>query len=107
MFKRALNPAMTKSFRHLTLIIFFVFSVASGAKSQASHESAHAQARKFPLSSFGSTSCRLKARFQECSNKVMTDILAEGKNAIPILISQLTDSGRTEEPIEPDWSYTD
>jgi hypothetical protein len=98
---------MTKNFRFLTLIIFFVFAVASGAKSQASHESGHAHAGKFPLSSFDRTDCRLKARFQECSNKVMTDILAEGKNAIPILISQLTDTGTTQKPIEPDWSYTD
>jgi|GEM_PF-1264993 hypothetical protein len=98
---------MTKNFRFLTLIIFFVFAVASGAKSQASHESAHAQARKFPLSSFDRTDCRLKARYQECPSKVMTGILGQGKGAVPVLISQLNDSGRTKEPIEPDWSYTD
>jgi hypothetical protein len=98
---------MTKNFRFLTLIIFFVFAVASGAKSQASREPAHAQARKFPLSSLARTDCRLKARYQECPSKVMTEILSQGKSAIPVLISQLTDTGKTQKPIEPDWSYTD
>lgn len=36
----------------------------------------------------------------------MSDILAAGKDAIPILISQLTDSDRTKRPIQDGWTYT-
>jgi hypothetical protein len=90
---------MTQNYRLLILITFLAVIVVCS--------SAQAQPRKFPLSSFDSTSCRQKARFQECSTKVMTDVLAAGKSAVPILISQLTDTGRTQQPIAPDWSYTD
>ena len=41
-----------------------------------------------------------KGRVQDCSGTVMQQILADGKNAIPILISQLTETARTKKQIE-------
>ncbi len=61
---------------------------------------------KFALTKFDNSGCRFKGRVQDCSGKVMSQILAGGKTSIPILISQLTDTGRTKEPIEDYWSVT-
>jgi hypothetical protein len=48
-----------------------------------------------------------KGRLQDVGdNAVISQILAAGKSSIPVLISQLTESARTKEPIEPFWSYT-
>jgi hypothetical protein len=66
---------------------------------------AQSQPHKFPLSKFDN-GCRFKGRVQDCPGKVMQEILAGGKRAIPILISQLTDTARTQQPIEDHWSYT-
>ena len=86
----------------LRLLIFIVSVAAIVAYSPAEAKSA-----KFPLASYDNTGCRFKARSQDCPNQVMKDILAKGKDSIPILISQLTDSERTKKPIEDQWSYTD
>ena len=68
--------------------------------------SAEGKAHKFPLSSYDTTGCRFKGRSQDCSDKVMAAILARGKDSIPILISQLTDTEGTKKPAEEGWSYT-
>ncbi len=47
-----------------------------------------------------------KGRVQDCGGKVMQRILADGKRAIPILISQLTETTRTQKQIADDWSDT-
>ena len=67
---------------------------------------AQGQQRKFPLSKFDNFGCQAKGRVQDCSGKVMQEILIGGKGSIPILISQLTDPTRTKKPIEDYWSYT-
>src|SRR4051794_20116538 len=67
---------------------------------------AMSRAEKFPLSSFDSSGCQFVGRSQDCSGKVMSDILAAGKSAIPVLIAQLTDSDRTKRPIQEGWTYT-
>jgi hypothetical protein len=72
----------------------------------AGYASAGGKTDKFPLSSFDNSGCQFVGRSQDCSGKVMTDILAAGKDAIPILISQLTDSDRTKRPIQDGWTYT-
>ncbi len=86
----------------LRLLLSIVSVIAIVASSPAEVKSA-----KFPLASYDNTGCRFKARSQDCPNQVMKDILAKGKDAVPILISQLTDSERTSKPIEDKWSYTD
>ena len=65
------------------------------------------KARKFPLASYDSTGCRYKGRSQDCSDKLMAEILARGKDSIPILISQLTETERTKKPAEEGWTYTE
>jgi hypothetical protein len=48
-----------------------------------------------------------KGRLQDIGdNAVISQVLAAGKSSIPVLISQLTESARTKEPIEAFWSYT-
>jgi hypothetical protein len=91
---------MVKGIHCLLLLINFIAFVMLASP-------APAKTNKFPLASFDNTGCRLKGRSQDCPSKVMTEILAKGKDSIPILISQLTDSGRTRKPVEDQWSYTD
>jgi hypothetical protein len=85
----------------LRVLIFIVSVTAIAAYSPAEAKSA-----KFPLASFDNTNCYLKGRSQDCPSKVMAEILKKGKDSIPILISQLTDSERTKKPVEAQWSYT-
>jgi hypothetical protein len=54
-------------------------------------------------------SCRAKGRFQDkeyCNSQVVNQILALGKDAIPYLISELTDDRKTQHPIYDLWRYT-
>jgi hypothetical protein len=54
-------------------------------------------------------SCRAKGRFQDrnyCDSQVVNQILALGKDAIPFLISELTDDRKTKHSIYDLWSYT-
>jgi hypothetical protein len=65
----------------------------------------------FPLWKFdeGHGSCRAKGRLQDkeyCDSKLMDQIVTRGKRAIPILISQLTDTRVTTEPIFDFWAQT-
>ena len=53
--------------------------------------------------------CRAAGRLQDrryCASKMEDQILAMGKDAIPILISQLTDTRKTREPVYDFWGYT-
>jgi hypothetical protein len=47
-----------------------------------------------------------KGRVQDCSGAVMQQILADGKNAIPVLISQLTETAKTRNQIADYWGDT-
>lgn len=70
--------------------------------------------KEFPLWKFDETTtyptCRAKGRLQDkgyCESKLMDKITAQGKAAVPVLISQLTDdTRRTRMPIYDYWSYT-
>ena len=56
--------------------------------------------------SHGTTTCRAKGRFQDrgyCESKVINQVLADGKSAIPVLISQITDSRWIAEPVFDFW----
>src|SRR5438270_6387454 len=85
--------------RRMILLSVTVFAMAACACPAGRTE-------KFPLSSFDSSGCQFVGRSQDCSGKVMSDILSGGKSAVPILISQLTDSDRTKRPIQEGWTYT-
>ena len=50
--------------------------------------------------------CRSKGRFQDrgyCNSAVIDQIVADGKPAIPVLISQITDSRWIAEPVYDFW----
>jgi hypothetical protein len=54
-------------------------------------------------------SCRMRGRFQDkeyCDSKVVDQVLALGKKAIPLLISELTDERKTKHSIYDLWKYT-
>src|SRR3979411_1090772 len=61
-------------------------------------QSGHAQTKrgKYPLTQFDNYGCMAKGRVQDCSGTVMQQILSDGKDAMPILISQLTETARTK-----------
>ncbi len=71
-------------------------------------QSAYTQAKraKFPLTEFDNYGCMAKGRVQDCSGKVMQQILADGKDAIPILISQLTETAIAKNQIADYWGDT-
>jgi hypothetical protein len=74
-------------------------------------QTARNQPNAFPLWKFDEIhdTCRAKGRLQDkeyCDSKLMDRIIAAGKDSIPILISQLTDERRTDEPIYDYWTYT-
>jgi hypothetical protein len=69
-------------------------------------EKAQTPAKAYPLSTWRNLTCRAKGRFQDreyCSSPVIDQIVADGKNAIPVLISQITDSRLITEPVYDYW----
>src|ERR1700728_1710565 len=71
-------------------------------------QSGHGQTKsgKYPLTQFDNYGCMAKGRVQDCSGTVMQQILADGKNAIPVLISQLTETARAQKQIADYWGDT-
>jgi hypothetical protein len=71
-------------------------------------QSAFPQAKpaKYPLTEFRN-GCMAKYRVQDCPpGSVLSQILADGKNAIPVLISQLTETARAKYQISDYWGDT-
>ena len=65
-----------------------------------------AYAKAYPLSTWTNMTCRAKGRFQDrgyCDSLVIDQIVADGKSAIPVLISQITDSRWIAEPVYDFW----
>ena len=70
----------------------------------------HSQVKptKYALTEFNNEGCMAKGRVQDCSGSpVMRQILADGKNAIPILISQLTERTQAKTEIADYWFGTE
>ena len=62
--------------------------------------------KPYALSTWKNDSCRAKGRFQDreyCSSAIMDQIIADGKPAIPLLISQITDARWIAEPVYDYW----
>lgn len=60
----------------------------------------------YPLLDWRGASCGSKGRFQDreyCRSEVMDRIVTDGKKAIPILIEQITDERRMQEPALDFW----
>jgi hypothetical protein len=69
------------------------------------------QKKSFPLWNFDEVNytCRAKGRLQDkgyCESRLMDEIVSYRKTAIPILISQLTETRETKQPIYDYWSKT-
>lgn len=64
--------------------------------------------KPFPLMNWdGGLTCRAEGRLQDkeyCRSKIMDQIVAQGKDAIPILISQIADPREMKEPIFDFWN---
>jgi hypothetical protein len=88
--------------RYLSNVIFILMAGLAVARCGYAQDKGH----KFSLALFDDYGCKAKGRTQDCSGAVMKEILADGKNAIPILISQLTETARTKEQISDYWSDT-
>lgn len=82
------------------LLVLVAFGCAQSAAPQSPH--------RFALERFENIGCRAKGRLQDCgaNDPITNQILAAGKSSIPVLISQLTETTRTKEPIIDFWSYT-
>ena len=84
----------------IALILFTTCFLSQSALAQSKRA-------KYALSQFDNYGCMAKGRVQDCSSgKVMQQILADGKDAIPILISQLTEAAITKNQIADYWSGT-
>jgi len=65
-----------------------------------------ANTKSYELQTWKNLSCRAKGRFQDreyCGSKVIDQIVADGKAAIPVLISQIADSRWIAEPVYDFW----
>jgi hypothetical protein len=62
--------------------------------------------KRYQLTDFDNEGCMAKGRVQDCNGKVMQEILADGKHAIPILVSQLTETARAKKQIADYWGDT-
>jgi len=94
-------------FPALFLLFFVMGCFAAGAQTKP------ADPAEIPLWRFDELttpgSCRTLGRFQDkeyCDSKVVDQVLALGKDAIPILISDLTDTRKTRHSVYDLWKYT-
>jgi hypothetical protein len=57
--------------------------------------------KPYPLLTWSNQTCRAKGRFKDreyCASAVIDQIVADGKSAIPVLFSQVTDSRLIQQP---------
>lgn len=88
-------------FRVLSLALAWSACGATFASGQTA-----ARPKPYPLQSWRNDTCRAKGRFQDteyCSSPVIDRVVADGKAAIPTLISQITDSRWIAEPVYDFW----
>ena len=86
-----------------------LLALAAYAHVGAAQHSGSKPSQKYPLWNFDERGCRAKGRLQDldyCSSHLMDEIIKDGKAAIPVLISQLTETRPTPKPIYDYWSLT-
>jgi hypothetical protein len=84
---------------HLSLVLLSVPLSLSGQK-------ALTRPKPYPLNTWSNMTCRTKGRFQDreyCNSAVIDRIVADGTSAIPVLISQITDSRWIAAPVYDFW----
>jgi hypothetical protein len=94
----------TRKSRAILALVLFPLSLL--ALLPTSGQTVSPRAKTYSLSTWSNTSCRAKGRFQDrdyCGSAVMDQIVADGKSAIPILISQITDARWIAEPVYDYW----
>jgi hypothetical protein len=87
----------------LTLVLFPLFL---SVPILVSGQTVSARPKAYPLKTRSNMTCRAKGRFQDrdyCASAVMDQIVSDGKSAIPVLISQITDSRWIAEPVYDYW----
>jgi hypothetical protein len=85
----------------LTLVTFLLLSVTALSSGQTP-----ARTKMYALQTWINISCRAKGRFQDreyCGSPVIDQIVADGKSAVPVLISQITDSRWIDQPVFDFW----
>jgi hypothetical protein len=93
------------------LLIATYIALGGFASATFAGQSGQPRPKAYPLwafDEFGHT-CRDKGRLQDrdyCASHLMDQIISDGKDAIPVLISQLRERRRTKEPIYSYWSLT-
>jgi hypothetical protein len=104
------DPKVSISYKKLAASISVgCLSFAMLAGAHARGQTAEQKSNSFPLWNFDEANhtCRAKGRLQDkeyCKSKLMDQIVAQGKGAIPILISQLADSRKLKNPIYDYWN---
>jgi hypothetical protein len=85
----------------LMLVLFPMFlPILTSAQTMSAHS------KTYPLNTWSNITCRAKGRFQDrdyCASVVMDQIVADGKSAIPVLISQITDTRWIADPVYDYW----
>jgi hypothetical protein len=95
----------------LGLRIVLAFLVGFAFWTTAAAQTPQSLPKKYPLWKFDEMNhtCRAKGRLQDrdyCGSVLMNRIVADGKDAIPVLISQLTETRPSKKPIYDYWSVT-
>ena len=99
----------SKMKRFIVLMSIVLLTLALPLSRRSAGQSAAEHSKTFMLSNFDEVNhtCRAKGRLQDqeyCKSKMMDQIIARGKDAIPILISQITDSHQVKQPIYDYWN---
>ena len=89
-------------------VLAICLSFAAFASSPVFGQESGQKLKTFPLLNWdGGSTCRSKGRLQDkgyCDSRIMDQIIAQGKNAIPVLISQITDTRELKEPAFDFWN---
>ena len=92
--------------RMRTAVAFTSFSLVLAIPICTSGQKVAARRKAYALATWSNLGCRAKGRFQDtgyCDSEVINQIVADGKSAIPVLISQITDSRWIAEPVYDFW----
>jgi hypothetical protein len=92
--------SFTNAFRTACVCLILSSPFCTATDAVPTHPKAYA------LSTWKNMTCRAKGRFQDrgyCTSAVMDQIVADRKSAIPVLISQITDSRWIAEPVYDFW----
>lgn len=101
--KAIMMVAMKNLLSILALVSFFLLL---SSPTRAFGPTRSAQPKSYALRTWSNPGCGAKGRFQDrdyCASAVMDQIVRDGKSAIPVLISQITDSHWIAEPVFDYW----